>query len=64
LANGSSVEITGLTKENERDKQTTRRDFTSDAFLEIKKEKVLYGSDVCPSVHQPATFVIPRKFDG
>jgi hypothetical protein len=64
LANGSPAEIAGLTKENERDKQRTTRDFTSDAFLEIKKKNVLYGSDFYPSVHQPVTFVIPPKSDG
>jgi hypothetical protein len=64
LANGSSAEITGLTKENGRDKQTTKSDFTSDAFLEIKKKNVLCGSDVCPSVHQPVTLVIPRNNEG
>jgi hypothetical protein len=56
LANGSSAEITGLTKENERDKQKTRRDFTADAFLEVDKKNAFSGSDVCPSLYQSATF--------
>jgi hypothetical protein len=64
LANGSSAEITGLTKENERDKQKTRRDFTADAFLEVEKKNSLCGSDVCPSVYQSATFFIQGTFDG
>jgi len=64
LANGSSAEIAGLTKQNGRHKQKSRRGFTYDASLEVKKKNALCGSDVCPSVRQPVTFVITRTIDG